>query len=416
MKPTELKVWAEASTNVAEPPFAVRQAGYQFEDIVPSDEWNGLMRGMNRWIDYLDKTSMRVFPDSASFWADGSSGIIAGSGWSSTTGRLLPEGSVHAYCLGGGRLWVHHSFEVSWRPFGTDDPLTPFAPGVPGPADAASSGIWADDARVYVQSYDAVRVFDVLTGVLLGTITGGWFGCLGPDGSVFVVSSDSRQVDLYADDNYTTPVFSYEYGGPSATTATITQCHAQNGRLYIIGQAWGVNGNVMSIFSLNNPGSALNVPIGDISASSNGLTHITGFPGEITLATDDGKFFTYRVPTGVIGMSSAPLSWGVLSDSREMFPVHRMVRVGKYLAAIGHASGDPYDTVVIWDLSKALAFAVTYVASAPTNSFAFATDGLTIYVANWAADQSFMYLSGIPRLEWVRGRTDSLFYPPEWAI
>lgn len=53
--PTEPIEWAESGAigDVVEPPIGVRDAGYQFEDILPHEEHNAILRGVYRWLQYL---------------------------------------------------------------------------------------------------------------------------------------------------------------------------------------------------------------------------------------------------------------------------------------------------------------------------------------------------------------------------
>lgn len=53
--PTEPIEWAElaAGADVVEPATGIREAGYQFEDILPHTEHNAVLRGMYRWLQYL---------------------------------------------------------------------------------------------------------------------------------------------------------------------------------------------------------------------------------------------------------------------------------------------------------------------------------------------------------------------------
>lgn len=54
--PTEPLEWAESAAlgDISEPPVGVRAAGYQFEDILPHDEHNAVLRGIYRWLAFLN--------------------------------------------------------------------------------------------------------------------------------------------------------------------------------------------------------------------------------------------------------------------------------------------------------------------------------------------------------------------------
>jgi hypothetical protein len=203
-RPTEPIEWAElaAAGDVTEPPTGVRDAGYQFEDILPHEELNAVLRGVYRWLRHTTYAGGGGAYDSLSD-AFTDSNIIPGDGFVIKDNEQ-PLGLLEDVAGGGNIESLHaaNGYIAAMLSDGGVDLLKDSATGF------------------------SVLITDVATAV------GPWRRVFCGTDALFVI--DATELFVYAYDG--TLLWSYDHG------ATITAVDQDSVRVYIVGVS-GTNGD-----------------------------------------------------------------------------------------------------------------------------------------------------------------------------